>query len=199
MAADLPGESLVVPADVRDSEAVEDVVTRTVEEFGGIDTLVNNAGVSLLGLQDSRTPLTDISEEGWDTVLEVNLKGVFLFTRETLPYMHEQEVGNVINVSSGLGRQAIGGAGPYVSSKWGIEGLTRVSALEGEDRGVNVNALDPGGRVDTDIWAHLPEEEREEILDPDAMDDAAVLLAAQGPGGVTGESMTAEEWETRLG
>ena len=75
--------------------------------------------MSLLGLQDSRTPLTDISEEGWDTVLEVNLKGVFLFTRETLPYMHEQEVGNVINVSSGLGRQAIGGAGPYVSSKWG--------------------------------------------------------------------------------
>ena len=155
--------------------------------------------MSLLGLQDSRTPLTDISEEGWDTVLEVNLKGVFLFTRETLPYMHEQEVGNVINVSSGLGRQAIGGAGPYVSWKWGLEGLTRVSALEGEDRGVNVNALDPGGRVDTDIWAHLPEEEREEILDPDAMDDAAVLLAAQGPGGVTGESMTAEEWETRLG
>jgi 3-oxoacyl-[acyl-carrier protein] reductase len=132
-------------------------------------------------------------------VLEVNLKGVFLFTRETLPYMHEQEVGNVINVSSGLGRQAIGGAGPYVSSKWGLEGLTRVSALEGEDRGVNVNALDPGGRVDTDIWAHLPEEEREEILDPDVMDDAAVLLAAQGPGGVTGESMTTEEWETRLG
>ncbi|PSP65331.1 NAD(P)-dependent oxidoreductase [Halobacteriales archaeon QH_8_64_26] len=198
VAADLPGESLVVPADVRDSEAVEDVVTRTVEEFGGIDTLVNNAGVSLLGLHDSRTPLTDISEEGWDTVLEVNLKGVFLFTHETLPHMHEQEVGNVINVSSGLGRQAIGGAGPYVSSKWGLEGLTRVSALEGEDRGVNVNALDPGGRVDTDIWAHLPEEEREEILDPDVMDDAAVLLAAQGPGGVTGESMTAEEWETRL-
>ncbi|PSP72218.1 NAD(P)-dependent oxidoreductase [Halobacteriales archaeon QS_3_64_16] len=199
VAADLPGESLVVPADVRSSEAVEEVVERTVEEFGGIDTLVNNAGVSLLGMEDSRTPLTGISAEQWDTVLEVNLKGVFLFTRETLPHLYERESGNVINISSGLGRRAIGGAGPYVSSKWGLEGLTRVSALEGEDHGVNANALDPGGRVDTDIWAHLPDEEREEILDSDVMDDAAVLLAAQGPEGVTGESMTAEEWETRLG
>jgi 3-oxoacyl-[acyl-carrier protein] reductase len=199
VAADLPGESLVVPADVRDSKAVEGVVARIVEEFGDIDTLVNNAGVSLLGLTDSRTPLTEISEAEWDTVLEVNLTGVFLFTRETLPHMYEQKGGNVINISSGLGRRAIGGAGPYVSSKWGLEGLTRVSALEGADHGVNANALDPGGRVDTDIWAHLPDEEREEILDPDAMDDAAVLLAAQGPGGVTGESMTAEQWEARLG
>jgi 3-oxoacyl-[acyl-carrier protein] reductase len=199
VAADLPGESLVVPADARDNEAVERAIAETVEEFGGIDTLVNNAGVSSLGMKDSRTPLTEISEEQWETVLEVNLKGVFLFTRETLPHMYGQESGNVINISSGLGRRAIGGAGPYVSSKWGLEGLTRVSALEGEGEGVNANALDPGGRVDTDIWAHLPDEERKEILDPDVMDDAAVLLAAQGPGGVTGESMTAEEWEARLG
>ncbi|MEF8840252.1 MAG: SDR family oxidoreductase [Haloarculaceae archaeon] len=94
--------------------------------------------------------------------------------------------------SSGLGRRAIAGAGAYVSSKWGLEGLTRVTALEGEEHGVNANALDPGGRVDTDIWAHLPDGERAEILPPDVMDDAAVLLAAQGPDGVTAGSMTAE-------
>ena len=198
VAADLPGESLVVPADVRDADAVERVVERTIAEFGRIDTLVNNAGVSLLGLQDSRKQLVEVTEEEWDTVLEVNLKGVFLFTRETLPHMYEQEEGNIINVSSGLGRRAIGGAGCYVSSKWGLEGLTRVTAIEGEKNGVNTNALDPGGRVNTDIWAHLPEEERGEILSPDVMDDAAVLLAAQDSGEVTGESMTADEWETRL-
>ena len=113
--------------------------------------------------------------------------------------MYEQGHGNVINISSGLGRRAIAGAGPYVSSKWGLEGLTRTTALEADDRGVNANALDPGGRVDTDIWAHLPDEEREQILDPDVMDDAAVLLAVQGPDGVTGESMDAEGWEERLG
>lgn len=199
VADELPGESLVVPANVRDADAVDRVVERTVEEFGGIDTLVNNAGVSLLGMQDDRKELTDVTEDEWDTVLEVNLKGVFLFTRAALPHMYEQASGNVVNVSSGLGRHAIGGAGAYVSSKWGLEGLTRVTALEAEDRGVTANAIDPGGRVDTDIWAHLPDEEREQILDPDVMDDAAVLLAAQDSDGVTGESMTADEWEQRLG
>ena len=195
----LPGESLVVPADVRDSEAVERVVEETLEAFGRIDTLVNNAGVSLLGMTDSRTPLVDVTEEQWDTVLEVNLKGVFLFTRAVLPLMYERGHGNVINVSSGLGRHAIAGAGAYVSSKWGLEGLTRVTALEGEEHGVNANALDPGGRVNTDIWAHLPAEERRQILQPDVMDDAAVLLAEQGPDGVSGESMDASAWEERLG
>ena len=199
IATDLPGESLVVPADVRDADAVERVVARTIEEFDRVDTLVNNAGVSLLGLYDGRNRLEEISEEDWDTVLEVNLKGVFLFTRAVLPHMYEQGRGNIVNISSGLGRHAIAGAGPYVSSKWGLEGLTRTTALEAEDRGVNANAVDPGGRVDTAIWDHLPDDEREEILDPDVMNDAAVLLAAQGPEGVSGESMPAEEWEQRLG
>jgi 3-oxoacyl-[acyl-carrier protein] reductase len=199
IAGDLPGESLVVPADVRDADAVQHVIDRTVDEFGRIDTLVNNAGVSILGMQDSRKELHEVTEEEWDTVLEVNLKGVFLFTNATLPVLYDQGHGNVINISSGLGRNAIDGAGAYVSSKWGLEGLTRVTALEGEDHGVNANALDPGGMVNTNIWAHLPAEDRKSILQPDVMDDAAVLLAAQGPDGVTGESMDAEGWEERLG
>lgn len=195
VAADLATESLVLPADVRDADDVERVVEGTVDAFGRVDTLVNNAGVSILGMQDDRKFIQDVSEEEYDTVLEVNLKGVFLFTREVLPHMYEQGRGNVINISSGLGRRAIAGAGSYVASKWGLEGFTRVTALEGEERGVNANALDPGGRVNTDIWAHLPDEERQQILQPDVMDEAAVLLAAQGPDGVSGESMTAEEWE----
>ncbi|MFB6172602.1 MAG: SDR family NAD(P)-dependent oxidoreductase [Haloarculaceae archaeon] len=199
VAADLPGESLVVPADVRDADAVARVIERTVESFGRLDTLVNNAGVSILGMQDARKPLHEVTEEEWDTVLETNLKGTFLFTRAALPHLYEQGRGNVLNVSSGLGRHAIAGAASYVSSKWGLEGFTQTTALEAEEHGVNANAIDPGGRVNTDIWAHLPQEEREQILQPDVMDDAAVLLAAQGPDGVTGESMTAEEWEDHLG
>jgi len=199
VAASLPGPALVAPANVRDSDAVAGVVERTAGAFGPPDTLVNNAGVSVLGMQDSRKRLTEVTEEEWDTVLEVNLKGVFLFTREVLPHMFERGRGNVVNVSSGLGRRAVPGAGAYVSSKWGLEGLTRVTALEAEGHGVNANALDPGGRVNTAIWDHLPEDERERILQPDVMDDAAVLLAAQGPDGVSGESLPAEEWEQRLG
>ncbi|MFA9425970.1 SDR family NAD(P)-dependent oxidoreductase [Natronorubrum sp. A-ect3] len=198
VAADLPGDSLVVPADVRDSDDVARVIDRTLERFGRLDTLVNNAGVSLLHKSD-HDELSDITEDEWDRVLEVNLKGVFLFTRAAVPHLYEQGHGTIINISSGLGRRAIPGAAAYVSSKWGLEGLTRATALESEPYGVTVNGLDPGGRVNTDIWAHLPAAEREEILQPDVMNDAAVLLAAQGPDGVTGESMAAEEWEQRLG
>ncbi len=198
VAADLPTESLVVPADARDADGVERVVEETVDAFGRVDTLVNNAGVSILGMQDDRKRIQDVTEAEYDTVLEVNLKGVFLFTREALPHMYDRGRGNVINISSGLGRNAIAGAGCYVASKWGLEGFTRVTALEGDGRGVNANALDPGGRVNTDIWGHLPSAERRQILQPDVMDDAAVLLAAQGPDGVSGESMTAAEWEQHL-
>jgi 3-oxoacyl-[acyl-carrier protein] reductase len=198
VAADLPSESLVVPADARDADDVERVLEETVDAFGRVDTLVNNAGVSILGMQDDRKSIQDVTEEEYDTVLEVNLKGVFLFTREALPHMYGEGRGNVVNISSGLGRRAIAGAGCYVASKWGLEGFTRVTALEGEGRGVNANALDPGGRVNTDIWGHLPEDERQQILQPDVIDEAAVLLAAQGPDGVSGESMTAEEWEQHL-
>ena len=198
IAGEAGGETLVAPADVRSSEDVERAVARTVEAFGRIDTLINNAGVSQLGLTDERHPVVEVSEEMWDLVLETNLKGVFLFSKESIPHMGGGERANVINVSSGLGRHATAGAGPYVASKWGLEGLTRTLALEHEGE-INVNALDPGGRVNTDIWAHLSEAEREQILQPDVMDDAAVLLAAQEPGGVTGESMDAEGWESRLG
>lgn len=198
VADEAEGETVVAPADVREPEEVESAVETTLEAFGEIDTLVNNAGVSMLGMTDERHPITEVTPEQWDTVLEVNLTGTFLFTRAVLPSMQARGRGNVVNISSGLGRRAIAGAGAYVASKWGLEGFTRVTAMEGEEYGINANALDPGGRVDTDIWAHLPDEEREGILDPDVMDEAAVLLAAQGPDGVSGESMTAEEWEDRL-
>ena len=199
VAGDLPMESLVAPADVRNPDAVQGVVNETVDNFGHIDTLVNNAGVSSLSINDHRRPIGEITEEEWDRILDVNLKGVFLFTQAVLPHMYERGAGDVVNVSSGLGRYATEGAAAYVSSKWGLEGFTRVVALEGEDHGVHANSLDPGGRVNTDIWGHLPQEEREEILQPDVMDEATVLLAEQTPDGVSGETHTAEEWEDILG
>ncbi|MFC6766983.1 SDR family NAD(P)-dependent oxidoreductase [Natrinema soli] len=194
------GETLIATADVRDADAVDRVVESTLERFGGIETLINNAGLSGLSFGEDRRSLVETSEDEWDRIMDVNVKGVYLFTKRVLEAMLEsgQESGNVCNVSSGLGRYAIPDAAAYITSKWGLEGFTRGVALEVEDDGINVNAIDPGGRVNTRIWEHLPDDERQEILQPDVMDDAAALLAAQGPDGVTGESMTAAEWEDRL-
>jgi len=202
IAADLdgePGETLVATADVREEDAVEAVVDETVAAFGGVDTLVNNAGIGLLSLGDGGKPLADVTPEEWTRIIETNLTGVYLFTRAVVPHMVEQGRGNVLNVSSGFGRRPAPNYTPYVASKYGLEGMTGSVAMEYEDDGVNVNAVDPGGRVNTGFWDHLPDDEREEILQADVMDDAAVLLAAQGADGVTGESLPADEWESRLG
>ncbi|MEF8868012.1 MAG: SDR family oxidoreductase [Haloarculaceae archaeon] len=199
VAEEAEGETLVAPADVTDAAAVEAAVESALDAFGRVDTLVNNAGIGLLSLEDGGRPTHEITEERWRQVIDVNLTGVFLCSRAVLPHMLDRGRGNVVNISSGLGRYAAPGFAPYNASKHGLEGLTKTMALDYEDDGVNVNALDPGGRVNTAFWDHLPDDERAEILQPDVMNEAAVLLAAQGPDGVTGESMNAADWEERLG
>ncbi len=199
VAAEADGETLVAPADVTDGDEVEGVAESALDAFGRVDALVNNAGIGLLSIEDGGRPTHEVSEERWRQIVDVNLTGVFLCSRAVLPHMLDAGHGNVINISSGLGRYARPGYAPYNSSKHGLEGLTKTMALDYEEDGINVNALDPGGRVNTAFWDHLPDDERSEILQPDVMNEAAVLLAAQGPGGVTGESMDAADWEARLG
>ena len=189
------GETLVVPADVTDEAAVRALVEATVDEFGGPTGLVNNAGVGMLSLHDELREVAEIDVDDWRLILDVNVTGPFLCAKHAVP---EMDRGNVINISSGLGRRGAAGWGPYVASKWALEGFSRTLAEELEPD-VNVNCLDPGGRVETGFWDHLDEDERESILDPDAMNEAALLLLEQAPGGVTGESMTAGDWEDRLG
>ena len=193
------GEPLVVPADVRDADAVDSAVSATIDRFGAVDTLINNAGLSALSFGEERRQLVEIDEDEWDRILDVNVKGVYLCTRRVLEAQVERGSGNVVNISSGLGRMAVPGATAYVTSKWGLEGFTRAVSMEVESEGINVNAMSPGGQVNTRIWSHLPDEQRENILQPDVMNEAAALLAAQGADGVTGESMTAAEWEHELG
>ena len=193
---DTGGETLVAPADVTDEDAVRGVVERTVDAYGTVTGLVNNAAIGLLSMYDERAELHEVETDDFRRILDVNVTGVFLCSKHVVPQMLDAERGNIVNISSGLGRRGSSGWGPYVASKWALEGLTRTQALELD--AVNVNALDPGGRVDTGFWDHLPDAERERIPGPDVMNDAAVRLLAQGPDGVSGESMPAEEWERRF-
>jgi 3-oxoacyl-[acyl-carrier protein] reductase len=139
---------LAVILDVRDEASVARAVAEVVAWGGGLDVLVNNAGIGLLV-----TPLTDTTAEQWRDVLETNLTGPFLVTREAWPHLVAAQ-GQVLNLSSVSGTRGFNGASAYCASKFGLNGLTEVLKMEGTAVGVRALALCPGA-IDTDIWGEL--------------------------------------------
>lgn len=134
------GQALSIVCDVSKAVGVQDTVERTVAEFGTVDILVNNAGILR-----TTTPLEEIAEEEWDLIINVNLKGMFLFSKAVLPIMRKKRYGKIINISSSAGRSTseLGGA-HYTVSKAGVLGLTRHTAREYGPYGINVNSVCPG-------------------------------------------------------
>lgn len=129
---------LYFEADVSNEESVNKAIGEVIREFGGVDVLVNNAGIVHEALVE------DLDAKDWDRVLAVNLRGTFLCTRAVLPGMLKQGGGRIINIASQLGQ--IGGStmAPYSASKAGVIGFTRALAREVSDRHVLVNAIAPG-------------------------------------------------------
>jgi NAD(P)-dependent dehydrogenase (short-subunit alcohol dehydrogenase family) len=134
------GRALAVPTDIRQPAAIEELVGRTVAEFGGLDIAFNNAA----GGGHPPTPLTDVAVEDFDSALAINLRGTFLCMKHEIPAMLDGGGGAIVNMASTAGLEAVGGLAAYVSSKHGIVGLTKVAALEYAARGVRVNVVAPG-------------------------------------------------------
>ena len=142
-------ETIFVQCDVSNSRQVQDVVDQTISRFGKIDILVNNAGIA-----GAIKSIVDVSEEEWDRLLAVNLKGVFLCCKAVVPYMKKRGYGKIINISSSA---AVAPPAPlihYTSAKTGVLGLTRDLALELAPLNICVNAILPG-LIPTDMYDNL--------------------------------------------
>ena len=149
-------KALVLKADVSKTEDVENLVSKAISEFGKIDVLVNNAGITRDNL------LIRMPEEDFDKVLETNLKGTFLVTKAVTKYMMKKRYGSIINLSSVVGVAGNAGQSNYSASKAGIIGFTKSIAKELASRNIRANAVAPGF-IETDMTDVLKEEVKENI------------------------------------
>jgi 3-oxoacyl-[acyl-carrier protein] reductase len=183
------GKGLAVQADVSSFGDAQNMVGRVMETFGGLDILVNNAGVNR-----DRT-IWKMSEEEWDTVININLKGYFNYIRAAAPVFKEQKAGKIVNVTSINGLRGKFGQSNYSASKAGIIGLTKAVAKELGAFNVNVNAVAPG-LIETEMMKKAPEKVKEMALAeivlgrlgrPEEVADVVVFLCSELSRHVTGE------------
>ena len=184
------GEALAVPTDLRVSAEVERLVQKTVERFGRIDVVVNNAGVNPRGL------FLDATDEQWEQAWQVNVMGVVRCCRAVLPIMQRQGSGNIINVGSGMGQVGHADLSVYCASKAALHGLTQAIAEEVWSEGIIANVLIPGP-VKTDLSKPAWQKDSsfraasDSWKEPEQVVASALFLAAQPPAsGMTGQILS---------
>ena len=166
------GQAMVMATDVTVEDEVIGLFRQTLDAFGRVDILVNNAGVS------KGSPPDELSLEVWQRVLDVNLTGAFLCSREAFKIMKTQRSGRIISIGSVSAKVPRVHSAPYTTSKFGLEGLTRSLALDGREHGIAVSIIHPGNTM-TPIWNGREEIAREEgVMAPDDLARIAVTIAA---------------------
>jgi len=153
----LPGRVIGLAADAARREDVDRLVDAARGEFGRLDVIVNNAGIT------SDALLVRMKDDDWDRVMEVNLRGAFLLTRAAAKVMMRQKSGRIINIASAAGAMGNAGQANYSAAKAGLIGLTKASARELAHWGILVNAVAPG-LIETDMSAAIPETARQAFL-----------------------------------
>ena len=151
-------ESIVVKGDVRNIDDVNELIKATMDKFGKIDIFVNNAGITRDGL------MLRMSEEDWDMVMDINLKGAFNCIKTVARPMMKQRSGSIINITSIVGVMGNAGQANYVASKAGLIGLTKTTAKEFASRGIRCNAVAPGF-IQSAMTDVLPDDVKQKYFD----------------------------------
>ncbi|OZI11593.1 beta-ketoacyl-ACP reductase [Bacillaceae bacterium SAS-127] len=184
-------QAVAVQCNVSNAESVQEMVNETLEIFGKIDILINNAGITRDNL------LMRMKEQEWDDVIDINLKGVFLCTKAVTRPMMKQRSGRIVNIASIVGVSGNAGQANYVAAKAGVIGLTKTTAKELASRGITVNAVAPGF-ITTDMTDALPEEAKQAMLnqiplarfgEPADIAKTVVFLASEDSKYMTGQTL----------
>jgi 3-oxoacyl-[acyl-carrier protein] reductase len=182
------GTAMTLDFDVTSLDSIKQGVAAALKEFGKIEVLVNNAGITRDGLALRMKP------EDWRLVLEINLNGAFFTTQQVLPGMLRERWGRIINIASVVGQMGNAGQANYVTSKAGLIGLTKALAQEVGSRNITVNAVAPG-YIETDMTAKLPQEVKDRMLaavalrrpgQPEDVANAVIFLASDEAAYITG-------------
>ncbi|MEW5924696.1 MAG: 3-oxoacyl-[acyl-carrier-protein] reductase [Candidatus Zixiibacteriota bacterium] len=187
-------EAFAIRADVTSADDVKNMIDAIIGKYERLDIVVNNAGIT------KDTLLVRMSEEFWDKVINVNLKGAFLVTQAAGKVMMKQRYGRIINISSVVGLMGNVGQANYSASKAGLIGLTKSAARELAPRGITVNAIAPGF-IETDMTKSLPEAVRESYMQniplklfgqPQDVASAAAFLASDEASYITGHVLSVD-------
>lgn len=192
------GRAMAFQANIINRAEVEEMIASILKKFGRLDSLVNNAGITRDGLtlKVKEGQVSRLSEEQWDAVLDVNLKGTFLCAQAAALPMMEQKYGRIVNTASTSALGNIGQAN-YSASKAGVMGLTRTLALEWARFGITVNAIAPGA-VKTRMTDAIPDALRAELVqriplrrmaDPSEVANLHLFLASEEAGYITGQTI----------
>ena len=168
------GQSTVVECDLTDLRSVEALAEHVGRDFGRIDILVNNAGI-----RGQQGPLQELPPDGWDNIVNTNLRGVYYMIRAFAPLMIRARSGHIINISSLAGKNPIANGAAYAASKWGLNGLSYSVAEELRAHNVRVSVICPGS-VHTDFNPHTGKD-AEKMLQPSDVAHAVAMIVTQAP------------------
>ena len=194
-----PGRVAFAAADITSDADLAALVARAVEMYGGVDVLVNNAGVYLeLG---GKRPLTEVTNEMWDRVLTINARGTWQAIKAVVPEMRRRGSGRIVNISSGTAHNGVAGFVHYVASKAAVEGITRAAARELGPDDITVNAVAPG-LVETDATVRMNSADYLDAIaahrfirrgmKPRDLVSAVLWLASPDSGFVTGQTVVVD-------
>jgi len=194
VADEIEGNTVGFKADVVNPIEVDSLFQKTIERFGRIDIVVNNAGIT------RDTLIIRMEEKDWDKVLDINLKGAFLVTKTAARIMMQQRYGRIVNISSVVGLSGNAGQANYASSKAGLIGLTKSAAKELASRGITVNAVAPGF-IATEMTDALSDSTKQQFLDrmcikrpgsPQDVAEAVLFLASDEASYITGQVLAVD-------